>query len=66
MIEVNDVIQVNENNEKWCGCLAIVEELRPFGVSAYLYVPHQGTIYLRLAHDEFDYIGKAKIIYEIE
>lgn len=63
-VSVNDVIQVNDafKNSKWTGCLMIVDEVRDWGVQAYLHVPMQGDAYLRLRHNEYEVIGKAAFV----
>ncbi len=54
----NDVIQINEKcgNNGWIGCLMIVDEVKSWGVQAYLHVPMQGDAYLRIKHGEYDVI----------
>lgn len=60
----NDVIQINEKcgNKSWMGCLMIVDEVKSWGVQAYLHIPMQGDAYLRLKHEEYDVIGKAALV----
>jgi len=60
-VSKNDVIQVIEGvgNGSWTGCLMIVDEVKDWGVMAYLHVPMQGDAYLRLKHGEYEVIGKA-------
>ena len=60
-VSKNDVIQVVEGvgNGSWTGCLMIVDEVKDWGVQAYLHVPMQGDAYLRLKHGEYEVIGKA-------
>ena len=63
-VKKNDVIQINENfnGSGWVGCLMIVDEVKNWGVQAYLHVPMQGDAYLRIKHGEFDVIGKAAMV----
>ena len=61
-VRINSVIQANENAGDWCGCLLIVTEVKEWGVQAGLKIPYQGTAYIRLTHDEFDYIGQAALV----
>ena len=65
MVSKNDVIQVNMNaaNISWIGCLMIVDEVKDWGVQAYLHVPMKGDAYLRLKHGEYDVIGKAVLVH---
>lgn len=64
MVSKNDVIQVNMNavNVSWIGCLMIVDEVKDWGVQAYLHVPMQGNAYLRLRHNEYEVIGRAAFV----
>ena len=63
-VSKNDVIQVVEGvgNGSWTGCLMIVDEVKDWGVIAYLHVPMQGDAYLRLKHGEYEVIGKAVLV----
>lgn len=63
-VKKNDVIQINENclSKDWIGCLMIVDEVKGWGVQAYLHVPMQGNAYLRIHHGEYDVIGKAAMV----
>ena len=63
-VKKNDVIQINEKfkGTGWIGCLMIVDEVKSWGVQAYLHVPMQGDAYLRLKHEEYDVIGKAALV----
>ena len=63
-VKKNDVIQINEKFEStgWIGCLMIVDEVKSWGVQAYLHVPMQGDAYLRIKHVEYDVIGKAAMV----
>ena len=63
-VKKNDVIQINEKFKStgWIGCLMIVDEVKSWGVQAYLHVPMQGDAYLRIKHGEYDVIGKAAMV----
>jgi hypothetical protein len=58
--KVNSVIQIHPNVEVFGGCLAIVHELKEFGVQCYVPVPGKGfpVAYIRLKHEEFKYVGE--------
>lgn len=61
--KVGSVVQVNETGpEGWQGCLVQVDEMKAFGVQAWAQIPLQGAAYIRLAKEEFDYIGEAVMI----
>lgn len=63
-VKKNDVIQINEKcgNKSWTGCLMIVDEVKNWGVQAYLHIPMQGDAYLRINHGEYDVIGEAALV----
>lgn len=63
-VKKNDVIQINEKfkGTDWIGCLMIVDEVKDWGVQAYLHVPMKGDAYLRISHGEYDVIGKAALV----
>ena len=48
------IIQANENAKDWRGCVLIVDEVKSWGVQAFLHIPGQGDAYIRLRNDEFD------------
>ena len=62
-VAVGDVVQIDpDKHPKFAACFAIVEEIRSWGVIAYVPVPDQqpGTIApIRLAWDECVAIGHA-------
>ena len=49
-VKKNDVIQINERcgNKGWIGCLMIVDEVKSWGVQAFVHVPMKGYAYIRL------------------
>lgn len=65
-VEVGDIVQINtafSNSAFWC-CCAVVEEVRDWGVIAYVMVPghpqdwgvvmmKDGRAYVRVPHDEY-------------
>ena len=58
------LIQVNEKNHDWFGCVMIVDEVKSWGVQAYLKIPCRGNAFLRLNWDEFVLL-EDKAIFEI-
>ncbi len=62
--EVGDVVQIDpERQPGFGGCLAIIEEVRDWGVVAYVPVPDKepGTIApIRLEWADCSHVGKAK------
>ena len=64
-VEEGSVIQANENAGDWCGCLLIVDEVKSWGVQAYMRIPKDGTAFIRLKNDDFDLIGKAILVREM-
>lgn len=58
------LIQVNEKIHDWFGCVMIVDEVKSWGVQAYLKIPCRGNAFLRLNWDEFVLL-EDKAIFEI-
>ena len=61
-IKKGDVIQITDLEHKWFTCLAIADDIKTWGVQAYVIVPDSnGTnlAYIRLKSNEFNKIGKA-------
>ena len=56
------IIQANENAKDWCGCVLIVDEVKSWGVQAFLRIPCQGDAYIRLPHDAFDVLGGEAVL----
>lgn len=56
------IVQVSNGESEWFGCVVTVEELKSFGVQAYLTVPNTGTAYVRLNWDEIVYVGEAAFV----
>ena len=53
-LKKGSIIQANENAKDWCGTVLIVDEVKPWGVQAFVRVPMQGDAYIRLNHEQFD------------
>ena len=61
LISKGDVIQIAENH-KWAGCLALVTEVKCFGVMAGIQIPEKGMAYIRLNKEEYYRIGRAELV----
>lgn len=62
-IKINSVVQVNEHAQKgYYGCLFQVNEVKNFGVLAWMQIPMEGRVYVRFDWHEIDYIGEAVMI----
>ena len=48
------IIQANENAKDWCGTVLIVDEVKEWGVQAFVHIPLGGDAYIRLSNEEFD------------
>lgn len=51
------IIQANENARDWCGTVLIVDEVKSWGVMAFVHIPMQGDAYIRLKSDQYDILG---------
>ena len=62
-VKPRDVVQIDPvSNPKFAGCFAVVEEVKSWGVVAYVACPGPsvGQAYVRLAHEHFVRVGKAE------
>lgn len=62
MVKRGDIIQANENAKDWCGCVLIVDEVREWGVQAFLRIPMRGDAYIRLPYNAFDELGAEAVM----
>lgn len=56
------IIQANENAGDWCGCVLIVDDVKPWGVHAFLRIPGQGDAYIRLQKGQYDVLGATAVL----
>lgn len=61
-IKENSVVQANEKASDWSGCLLQVDEVKTWGVQAWVNIPKSGNAYIRLKWDQIEYIGEAVMI----
>ena len=57
-----DIIQANENVRDWAGCVLIIDEVKPWGVQAFLRIPMQGDAYIRLPFGHFELLGGCAVL----
>jgi len=53
-LKKGSIIQANENAKGWRGTVLIVDEVRVWGVQAFVRIPYQGDAYIRLSNEQFD------------
>ena len=58
----DDIIQITDLDDKFYSCLLIVDEVKSWGVQAYMTVPKNGDAYTRVKNGSFEVVGKAKIL----
>lgn len=63
-VRKNDIIQAIEGTGIWQGCLLIVDEVKSWGVQAYMTIPDQGTAFMRFKTGEFEIVGHACMVIE--
>lgn len=56
------VIQANENAGAWCGTVLIVDEVKSWGVQAFVHIPMQGDAYIRLTPDQYEVLGGEAVL----
>ena len=61
------VVQITDKSNRWFPCLAIVEEVKNWGVQGYVLVPRNNGIsqlYLRIGKEHYQEVGTAVITAE--
>ena len=61
-IKRGSIIQANENAKDWCGTVLIVDEVKSWGVQAFVHIPMQGDAYIRLQSDQFEVLGVEAVL----
>ena len=56
------IIQANENAGDWCGTVLIVDEVKSWGVQAFVHVPFQGDAYIRLKSGQYEVLGGQAVL----
>lgn len=70
MVENGDIIQVTDDKDKWYPCLLIVDEVKSWGVMAYMTIPNNselepnGNAYYRIENGKFEKVGSAVVVAE--
>lgn len=61
------IIQITNPDHKWFPCLLIVDEVRGFGVLAYITIPtndekENGNAFIRVNTDDFECVGNSAVV----
>lgn len=51
------IIQANENAGAWCGTVLIVDEVKSWGVQAFVHISMKGDAFIRLKPDQYEVLG---------
>lgn len=64
-----DIIQITDEKHSWYPCLLIVDEVKSWGVQAYISVPQSndgtvapGAAFNRLNWADFELVGHARVV----
>jgi hypothetical protein len=65
-IKRGDIIQITDEANRWYPCLLVVDEVKSWGVQAYLTVPTNddepnGNAFYRIENGKFEKVGQAVI-----
>lgn len=67
-MNIGDIIQITHESHSWYPCLLIVDEVKEWGVQAYVIVPNSndgtepaGRAYNRIKNEDFVKVGTAEI-----
>jgi len=56
------IIQANENAGGWCGTVLIVDEVKSWGVQAFVHIPMKGDAYIRLTPEQFEILSNGEAV----
>ena len=62
VLKRGSIIQANENAGEWCGAVLIVDEVKPWGVQAFMHIPMSGDAYVRLRSEEYEALGGEAVL----
>ena len=54
------IIQANEHAGAWCGTVLIVDEVKDWGVQAFIRVPMKGDAFIRLTPEQFEILSNGE------
>ena len=57
------IIQANENAGDWCGTVLIVDEVKRWGVQAFVHVPMNGDAFIRLTPEQFEILSNGEAVF---
>lgn len=57
------IIQANENAGDWCGTVLIVDEVKSWGVQAFVRVPMKGDAFIRLTPEQFEILSNGEAVF---
>jgi len=67
MLNNGDVVQIINEEHHWFPCLVVVQEVKTWGVQAYLLTPPMGEFgvaYIRVKNADIKLIGQAEVTVE--
>ena len=56
------IIQANENAGEWCGTVLVVDEVKSWGVQAFVRVPMKGAAFIRMTPEQFDILSNGEAV----
>ena len=57
------IIQANENAGDWCGTVLIVDEVKSWGVQAFVHIPMKGDAFIRLKPEQFEILSNGEAVF---
>lgn len=61
-LKKGSIIQANENAKDWCGTVLIVDNVKQWGVQAFVHIPYKGDAYIRLKYGEFEILNAMAVL----
>lgn len=56
------IIQANENAGAWCGTVLIVDEVKSWGVQAFVHIPAKGDAFIRLTPEQYEILSNGEAV----
>ena len=57
------IIQANENAGAWCGTVLTVDEVKDWGVMAFVHIPMRGNAFIRLTPEQFEILSNGEAVF---
>ena len=56
------IIQANEHAGAWCDTVLVVDEVKSWGVQAFVHIQMRGDAFIRLKPDQYEVLGGQAVL----